>query len=89
MCGVLTLAALAPCGPPGPPVWSQIWAWEYVKQDPVAYWGEVPSDVKPRLHFYNTGITADTSSPDHPIAFIKKVVQPGDFLVSGGGSRVG
>lgn len=38
----------AVCLPPEVP--PQIWAWEYVKQDPVAYWAGVPAEVKPRLH---------------------------------------
>ncbi|KAL4430875.1 hypothetical protein ABPG75_006131 [Micractinium tetrahymenae] len=60
---------------------NEIWGYELAKIDLNQYWGVVPPDVKPRLHFLNEGITNDTASPEHPIHMIKKQVRPGDFLV--------
>ncbi|EFN52217.1 hypothetical protein CHLNCDRAFT_54534 [Chlorella variabilis] len=59
----------------------EVWAWEPRPVNQSTYWQGVPPDVKFRLHLYNTGLEGDTTSPAHPIQYIKQNVQAGDFLV--------
>lgn len=42
---------------------------------------QVPAEVKPKLHFYNTPATPDLNDAACALAIIKQKVKPGDFVV--------
>jgi hypothetical protein len=37
-------------------------------------------ELRSKLHFYNTGVGDDISSPFSPIAIIRELYKPGDFI---------
>lgn len=58
-----------------------IYAWEATPADALQYWASVPDDVKPRLHFYNAPVTPQPGSTMNPVAWIRDMYRPGDYIV--------
>ena len=42
-----------------------------------AYWEDVPSRLRPKLHYYNTPITVQMSKSDNPASIIRNIFRPG------------
>jgi hypothetical protein len=57
-------------------------AWEIKFQEPKRYWGNVPDDVLPRLHFYNVPVSGGEELASNPLNIIRSKYQPGDYVVS-------
>lgn len=76
--------------PPGRPVLptespflsSFLQAWEVQNAPPEQYWGTVPIDVQPLLHFYNIPVSVQESDKSNPLNILRHRHQPGDYTVS-------
>ena len=49
----------------------EIWAWELGAVDPTTFWASIPDHIVPKLHFYNSGVDADSKSPANPVNIIR------------------
>jgi hypothetical protein len=43
---------------------------------------EVPEAVKPRLNFFNVGVSFNRSSPEYVFNIMRELYRPGDYIVS-------
>jgi len=61
---------------------NDVYGWEKTLLHPVEYWSKVPDKWKPFWHFYNVGITANSSrrAEDSPLGMLKDISKPNDFV---------
>eukprot|EP00669_Euglena_mutabilis_P009086 TRINITY_DN4034_c0_g1_i1.p1 TRINITY_DN4034_c0_g1~~TRINITY_DN4034_c0_g1_i1.p1 ORF type:complete len:196 (+),score=23.19 TRINITY_DN4034_c0_g1_i1:474-1061(+) len=58
-----------------------VYAWEISPVNHNDYWERVPDEMKPRLHFFNTGTSNDPKHPMNPLNFIRRVAKRGDYIM--------
>ena len=58
----------------------QIYSYEFVEQNPAAWWNSVPSPFMSKLHYINVGILPSLESEYNPLHLIKSMFEPNDFV---------
>lgn len=58
-----------------------IFGWEVKPSSGPEYWGEVPVEMRARMHYFNVPCDTGSDSPFNPLNIVKNMYQPGDFIV--------